>query len=75
MSDVGDSAVSRNAHKQALVRLLLGVSQMVGATAGLVLLLQTGVSSWTVGVVAGTGVVTLASRLLRLWSRGVAPTK
>lgn len=50
--------------KRAWLRLLFGQLQIIGATAGLVLLFQTGVNAWTIGVVAATGVVSIISRLL-----------
>jgi hypothetical protein len=49
---------------RAGVRLVLGLAQMAGATAGACLLLQTGISNWTLGVVGATGLLTLASRRL-----------
>lgn len=48
----------------ALVRLSLGFGQIAGATAGLILLLRTGVNRYSVGAVALTGVFTVLSRLL-----------
>jgi hypothetical protein len=44
------------------VRLVLGLAQMVGATVGACLLLQTGITSLTLGVVGVTGLLTVASR-------------
>ena len=48
----------------ALVRLALGVAQMSGASAGLVLLVQTGANEWTLALIAATGVLTTLSVLL-----------
>ena len=65
MSHAGDSTVaSRNQRKRGVVRLVLGQLQVIGATIGLLLLLQTGVSEWTVGVIAATALVSLTSRLV-----------
>jgi hypothetical protein len=47
---------------RAGVGLVLGLARMAGATVGAWLLLRTGVSNWTVGVVGATGLLTLASR-------------
>jgi hypothetical protein len=48
----------------AIVRLILGVTQTVGATAGLVLLIGTGASRITFEVAAVTGLFTVLSRIL-----------
>ena len=48
----------------AIVRLILGVIQIVGATAGLVFLIGTGASRITFAVVAVTGLSTVLSRIL-----------
>jgi len=50
--------------KWAVIRIILGQVQMVGATIGVYFLLTTGVSEWTIGVVTATVIVTLASKLL-----------
>lgn len=48
----------------AIVRLILGVIQIVGATAGLVFLIGTGASRITFAVAAVTGLFTVLSRIL-----------
>jgi len=48
----------------AVVRLVLGVGQIMGATAGFSLLLQTGLSSPTLWVVAATTGLMLTSKIL-----------
>ena len=48
----------------AIVRLILGVIQIVGATAGLVFLIGTGASRTTLTVAAVTGLFTVLSRIL-----------
>jgi aquaporin NIP len=50
--------------RRALIRLLLGQAQIIGATAGLLSLLQTGVSRLTIGIVIITGFLSLTSRWL-----------
>ena len=55
MSDTGDSTgVNRGERKRAVLRLILGQLQIIGATAGLYLLVKTGVSRETVIVVGTT---------------------
>ena len=49
---------------RAIVRLAFGVIQMTAATVALICLMETGVSVVTVTIVAITGVMALASRLL-----------
>jgi hypothetical protein len=56
----------------ALLRLSLGFGQIAGATAGLILLLRTGVNRYSVGAVGLTGVFTILSRLL-FWRRRSFP--
>ena len=48
----------------AIVRLILGVIQIVGATAGLVFLIGTGASRITFAVAAVTGLFAVLSRIL-----------
>ncbi len=50
--------------KRAIVRVVLGQVQIVGAIVGLCLLLKTGLSRLTVGVIVATGVVSLVSGFL-----------
>lgn len=50
--------------RRAILRLLLGQSQMVGATATLLLLLQQGVTPTVVWAAAITGLLTLVSVVL-----------
>ncbi len=65
MSCAGDETTPiGGTRKRAVVRLVLGQLQIIGATAGLFLLAQAGVTDWTVGIVAATGLVSVASRLL-----------
>lgn len=52
------------ARKRAWAQLVLGQVQMIGATAGLYLLLTTGINSLTTAVVGATAVVTVTSRVL-----------
>jgi hypothetical protein len=49
---------------RAIVRLFFGLTQMTGATAALICLMETGVSVVTVMSVTITGLIALASRLL-----------
>ena len=56
--------VGRSVRLWAVVRLVLGQLQIIGATVGLILLLQTGVSDLTVGVATTTVLVSLTSRLV-----------
>jgi hypothetical protein len=53
----------------AVVRLLLAVAQIAGATASLIFLINTGASSLTVVSVVATGLITLLSRILFSRSR------
>jgi len=55
---------SFSSQKRAIVRVVLGQVQIVGAIVGLCLLLKTGVSRLTVGLIVATGVVSLVSRFL-----------
>ena len=48
----------------AIVRTVLGVAQVFGATLSFVLLLQTGVNSLTLGAIIITGLLTTTSVLL-----------
>lgn len=48
----------------AVVQIVLGQAQMIGAVAGLYLLITTGVSELTLAVCAVTGLCTLISRLV-----------
>ena len=50
--------------RRAIVRLVLGQAQVVGATAALVLVLREGASATAVWAVVLTGVVSLSSILL-----------
>ncbi len=47
-----------------LVRLVLGLAQMVGAVTALIFLAQTGLSSWTLSATIVTGALTTISVLL-----------
>jgi len=58
-----ETTILGGTRKRAVIRLVLGQLQIMGATAGLLLLVQTGVTDWTVGIVAATGLVGVASRL------------
>lgn len=48
----------------AFLRLVLGLLQIAGASAGLYLLLRTGITSQTVIIVSATAVVSLLSRTI-----------
>ncbi len=65
---------SFSSQKRAIVRVVLGQVQIVGAIVGLCLLLKTGLSRLTVGVIVATGVVSLVSRFL-FEHRSVIPTQ
>jgi hypothetical protein len=52
------------ARRRAWIQLLLGQLQIVGATAGLYLLVTSGLTAMTVAVVAVTFAVTMLSRVL-----------
>jgi hypothetical protein len=60
----GDAARQARERKRALLRLAFGSVQIMGASAGLYLLLKTGASVATGLVVGITMVVTIVSRLL-----------
>jgi hypothetical protein len=47
---------------RAGVRLILGLAQMAGAAVGACLLIRTGITDLTLGVVGVTGLLTIASR-------------
>lgn len=47
-----------------VVRIALGIGQIMGATVSLILLLQTGVNGLSVSATVLTGLLTLASKLL-----------
>lgn len=55
---------TREEVRWAIVRLILGQVQVVGATAGLVLLFETGLSAATLGIFAVTTLATVVSKLL-----------
>jgi len=62
--------------RRAILRLLLGQSQVVGATATLILLVQQGVTPTVIWAVAITGLLTLASVVLfRMVWRNHEPRK
>lgn len=48
----------------AIVRMILGTVQVMGATTGVILLVRTGVNELSVGAVVVTGVFALTSILL-----------
>ncbi len=52
----------------AVVRILLGTAQVMGATMSAYLLLQTGTNAWSLGAVAVTGLLVVLSKLLFRWS-------
>jgi hypothetical protein len=56
--------VTQTARVLAVVRLVFGTLQVIGATMGLVFLLETGVSVLTVATVAITAVIYITSRIL-----------
>lgn len=67
------------ARRWAIVRLVFGLAQTIGASAGVYFLVQTGVSRWTIWAVSLTGVVSLTSivlfRILRKGGPSKAATK
>ena len=65
MDDTGNiPEPKRHQRRRAVLRIVLGQLQIIGATVGLLLLLGTGVSGWTAGVITGTGLISLVSWLL-----------
>jgi len=52
------------ARRWAVVRILLGTAQVMGATVSAYLLLQTGTNQWSLGAVAVTGLLFAVSKLL-----------
>jgi len=58
------SVETKQKRRWAIVRLILGQLQVAGASATLVFLIQTGVSSWTIITCALAGCVTLTSWFL-----------
>ena len=48
----------------AIVRIILGLGQMMGAVVSVYFLIETGVNALSLGAVAGTCVLTVTSRLL-----------
>lgn len=62
-SSVGSSLPAQE-RRWAVHRLILGQLQIVGAVAGAILLLQTGVNTPSVTVIALTSLVMVISRLL-----------
>lgn len=59
-----DSRAAQAMPRWAVVRLALGLAQMTGAVTAFLFLVQTGLSSWTLGVATVTGVLTTVSVLL-----------
>lgn len=58
-----------HAKRRAILRLILGQLQIVGATFGLFYLFTTGVSRHTIVFVTATGVVSIISRSIFGWRR------
>ncbi|ODU25211.1 MAG: hypothetical protein ABS95_00325 [Verrucomicrobia bacterium SCN 57-15] len=58
------TSASAKTRKWAIVRLILGQAQVIGATATLVFLIQTGESALTIWAAIVTAVLTLSSLLL-----------
>jgi hypothetical protein len=54
----------------AVVRVGLGLAQVMAATVTLVLLVQTGANEWSLGAVTLTGLLVLLSKCLFRGSRG-----
>jgi hypothetical protein len=54
----------------AVVRIALGLAQIMAATVTFVLLVQTGVNEWSMGLTAATGLLVLLSKWLFRDSRG-----
>ena len=63
-------AEGAQSRSRAVLRLLLGQAQVIGATTALILLLRDGLSASTIGAAVLTGVVSLTSIVLfrLLWS-------
>lgn len=59
-----DEPPSRSKVAWTVVRVILGLAQMVGASASLILLLLTGVNAWSIGGAVITSIITLTSILL-----------
>ena len=55
---------NRDQRKRAVLRLILGQLQIIGATAGLCLLVKSGVSRETAIVVGTTLLISIASRII-----------
>jgi hypothetical protein len=62
ITPVADDQNERKQRRRARIQLLLGLLQLFGATAGVVLLITTGASVWTLAVVGATMCVTVLSR-------------
>ena len=64
MGNAPETTSAQMALRLAYLRLIFGVLQVVGATASLVLLLETGLNTTSAAAVAITGLVSLTSRLI-----------
>ena len=64
MSPRAPTAITARQRHWAIVRLSLGVGQMMGASTALLLLIQTGMNPWSLGAVVVTCVLTGASVFL-----------
>ncbi len=58
------SAPTPAERRWAVVRILLGTAQVMGATVSAYLLLQTGTNAWSLGAVTVTGLLVVLSKLL-----------
>lgn len=58
-----DSAMLAHAKSWAIVRLVLGTLQTIGASAGFIILIRTGVNKLSVTVIGVTGGITILSRI------------
>ena len=64
-----DESPSRKERSWAVVRIVLGQTQMIGAVAGICLLLATGLNAVTLTVVGVTCGLTVVSKLVFGWSK------
>ena len=64
LHDQNLSAVTPRQRNRALLRLIFGLLQIAGASAGLYLLVRTGLTAPTVIIVTGTLVISIISRVM-----------
>ena len=61
-----DPLIAHKERQWVMIRLVLGITQIIGATISLVLLIRTGVSKLSIGACVVTTFFTIMSRLLCL---------